>query len=298
MAENLTDRVSVLPGGTNIGVVIANDGRAVLIDSGLNDTPARKALRYVREELGTEIAAILNTHGHADHFGGNAWLVKRTDAMVYAPDLDEMTLRHPLMQPIMLYGGADPVDALRTSFLVAEASPVHGLIQSGKNQVAGIELEAIPMPGHSLNQLGYLIDGVFFCADVVFPAATLEKYPIPYLHGLTAHLASLDVASRVHCNHVVPGHGATVFSIETLVARNRAAIDAVIAALLTVIDRPMLADEICRELFVHMEVPIADSQAYYLLRPTVNAYLAHLERTGDIRLEMERSSVVWVPKTA
>ena len=298
MAENLTERVLVVPGGTNIGVVIADDGRAVLIDSGLNDTPARKVLRFVREQLGTEIAAIINTHGHADHFGGNAWLVKRTGAKVYAPDLDEMTLRHPLMQPIMLCGGADPVDALRTSFLVAESSPVDGLVVPGINDIAGIQFQAVPLPGHSLNQLGYLIDGVFFCADVVFPSATLEKYPIPYLYGLTEHLASLEVAAAVECERVVPGHGPIVATLDDLVRRNRAAIDSVIATLLQVINRPMLGDEVCRELFNRMQLQIAVPQAYYLLRPTVNAYLAHLERLGEIRLEMNQSSVSWVPKTA
>ena len=298
MAKNLTERVYVMPGGTNIGVVIADDGRAVLIDSGLNDTPARKALRFVREDLGTEIAAIINTHGHADHFGGNAWLVKRTNSRVYAPDLDEMTLRHPLMQPIMLYGGADPVDALRTSFLVAEASPVDGLVRPGINDISGIRIQAIPLGGHSLNQLGYLIDGVFFCGDIVFPAVTLEKYPIPYLHGLTEHLASMEVAAHTVCDRVVPGHGPVLETLDDLVARNRAAIDTVIATLLSVVNRPLLGDEICRQLFIRMNLQIADPQAYYLLRPTVNAYLAHLERLGEIRLEMEQSSVVWMPKTA
>lgn len=296
MAERLTDRVYVLPGGSNIGVVIADDGRAVLIDSGLNDTPARKALRFVREELGTDVRAIINTHGHADHFGGNAWLVKRTGAEVYAPDLDEMTLRHPLVQPIMLYGGADPADALRTSFLVAEASPVTGIVQPGSNTIAGVTFEAIRLGGHSMNQLGYLIDGVFFCADVVFPAATLEKYPIPYLYGLTEHLESLATAGNVACDRVVPGHGPVLDNLDDLVERNRNAIDVVIATLLDVIDRAMLADEICRELFRRMNLLIADPQAYYLLRPTVNAYLAHLERAGDIRLDMQDSSVAWLPK--
>lgn len=295
MAEQLSDRVYVLPGGSNIGVVMADDGRAVLIDSGLNDTPARKALRFVRDELGSEVRAIINTHGHADHFGGNAWLVKRTGADVYAPDLDEMTLRHPLMQPIMLYGGADPADALRTSFLVAESSPVTGIIQPGVGTVAGIQLEAVALGGHSMNQLALVIDGVFFCADVVFPAATLEKYPIPYLYGLTEHLASLEVAAAISCNKVVPGHGPVLHALDDLVALNRSAIDAVIATLLDLVDRPMLADEICRELFMRMRVQVADPQAYFLLRPTVNAYLAHLERTGELRMDVQDASVVWLP---
>lgn len=296
MAEKLSRCVYILQGGTNIGVVIADDGRAVLIDSGLNDTPARKALRFVRDELGTEIAAIINTHGHADHFGGNAWLVKRTGAQVYAPDLDEKTLRHPLMQPIMLYGGADPVDALRTSFLVADQSPVDGIVSPGRNEIAGITFEAISLGGHSMNQLGFVIDGVFFCADVVFPEITLEKYPIPYLYGLTEHLEALEASKSVECSHVVPGHGPILESIDELVAKNQDAIDRVISTILAIVDRPMMGDEICRSLFQRMDLTMPDPQAYYLLRPTVQAYLAHLERTGELQIGMQDQSVVWLPK--
>ena len=295
MPTQLSQRVYVLEGGSNIGVIIASDGRAVLIDSGLNDTPARKALRFVQNELGTEIAAIINTHGHADHFGGNAWLVKRTGAIVFAPDLDEMTLRHPLMQPIMLYGGADPADALRTSFLVADASPVDGIVEVGTGTYAGVELEAISLCGHSMNQIGYLVDGVFFCADVVFPAATLEKYPIPYLYGLTEHLEALEKARTVECSHVVPGHGPVLESIDELAQLNLDAIDRVIATITGIVDRPLMADEICRSLFQRMDLAMADPQAYYLLRPTVQAYLAHMERIGVLRIEMQEQSVVWSP---
>lgn len=295
MATKLTERVYVLPGGTNIGVVIADDGTAVLIDSGLNDTPARKALRYVREEFSTEISAIINTHGHADHFGGNAWLVKRTGAEVYAPDLDEMTLRHPLMQPIMLYGGADPADALRTSFLVADASPVDGVVKPGANKIAGVEFDAVALGGHSMNQLGYVIDGVFFCADVVFPQVTLQKYPIPYLYGLSEHLRALEASRHVACTHVIPGHGPVLESIDELAQINVSAIERVITSILEIVNHPMMADEICRSLFQQMNLTMSDPQAYYLLRPTVQAYLAHLERTGELRLDMLNSSVVWLP---
>lgn len=291
--EQLSERVYVAPGGTNIGVVIADDGRAVLIDSGLNDTPARKVLRAVQDELGAEIRAIINTHGHADHFGGNAFLVKRTEAKVYAPDIDELTLRHPIMQTVMLYGGADPVDTIRTRFLVADDSPVDGIFGAGHQSIEGVDLEAVSLPGHSINQMGLVIDGIFFCADVVFPEATLQKYPIPYLYGLTDHLDALDYAGTVECTWVVPGHGPTQPSIDELVDRNRQAIETVIEAMLQGLSEPRTADDVCTELFARMKVPVDDEQAYFLLRPTVNAYLAHLHRIGSVQVETRERGVIW-----
>jgi glyoxylase-like metal-dependent hydrolase (beta-lactamase superfamily II) len=291
--EQLSERVYVAPGGTNIGVVISDDGRAVLIDSGLNDTPARKVLRAVQDELTTEIRAILTTHGHGDHFGGNAFLVKRTGAKVYAPDIDELTLRHPIMQTVMLFGGADPVDTIRSRFLVAEDSPVDGIVQPGVQTVEGVEVDVISLPGHSINQMGFLIDGVFFCADVVFPEATLAKYPIPYLYGLTDHLDALAYAATIACERVVPGHGPTAYSIGELVESNRAAIETVISALLDGLDSPKSADEICTQLFRRLNVPVDDEQAYFLLRPTINAYLTHLQRAGSVKVETRDRGVIW-----
>lgn len=291
--EQLSERVYVAPGGTNIGVVVADDGRVVLIDTGLNDTPARKVLRAVQEELRTEVRAVFTTHGHADHFGGNAFVVKRTDANVYAPDIDELTLRHPVMQAVMLYGGADPVDAIRTRFLVADDGPVHGIISPGRQVLEGVEVEPVSLPGHSINQMGFVVDGIFFCADVVFPEATLAKYPIPYLYGLTDHLDALDYAITVECSWVVPGHGPTAPAIGDLVQRNREAIDAVVATLLDGMDVPKSSDEICADLFRRLDVPVADEQAYYLLRPTVNAYLAHLQRSGEIKVATVDRQVLW-----
>ena len=92
----LGDRVWVLPGGVNIGVVRGPGGEIAFIDTGLNETSAKKALKAVREELDGEVSAVLTTHSHADHFGGNATVVKRTGAKVHAPVFDEAFLRYPL----------------------------------------------------------------------------------------------------------------------------------------------------------------------------------------------------------
>jgi glyoxylase-like metal-dependent hydrolase (beta-lactamase superfamily II) len=293
MMEQLTERVYMAPGGTNVGIVRSGGDGVVLIDTGLNDTSARKVLRAVREELKAEVRAILTTHGHADHFGANAFVVARTNARVYAPDIDELVLRHPIMQPVFLYGGADPLDTLRGRFLLAESGPVDAVLEPGEHTVEGVEMHVVSLAGHSMNQLGFVIDGIFFCADVVFPQAALEKYRIPYLYGLTEHLDSLDYAATIACDRAVPGHGPVEESLEEPVARNREVIDRVITALLGLLDEPKSTDRLCAELFTALDVPVLDDQGYYLLRPTVAAYLSHLQRTGDVTHEIEHRAGVW-----
>ena len=199
----LADRAWVIPGGVNIGVLANDDGQIVLVDTGLNESSAKKALKVVREELGGEVVGVLTTHAHADHFGGNATIVKRTGAVVHAPKFDEAFLRYPLLQPASLFGGADPLDALRGNFLLADASPVDAIVEPGAHEIAGIRIEAVPLYGHSPGQLGYLAGDVFFCADVVLPANVLDKYRIPYLFSLTEHLA----ASGARPRHSSPGGG-------------------------------------------------------------------------------------------
>ncbi len=257
----LGDGVWVIPGGVNIGVLAGDEGRVVLVDTGLNDSSAKKALKTVREELGGDVVAILTTHAHADHFGGNATVVKQTGAAVHAPAFDEVLLRYPLLQPALLFGGADPPDSLRGGFLLADPSPVDNIIRPGHYEVAGVAVEAVPLFGHSPGQLGYVVGDVFFCADVVLPEPVLARYRIPYLFSLTEHLAALEWARTVPHHVAVPGHGAVLRQGELgdLIDRNVALATRVADAVLELTKEPRTAEGLLRELLVRFGAPVADA---------------------------------------
>lgn len=291
----LAERVWAVPGGVNIGVLLNDEGRAVLIDTGLNDTSAKRALKVVREELGAEVAAILTTHAHADHFGGNATVVKRTGATVHAPAFDEAFLRYPLLQPIFLYGGADPLDSLRGRFLLADASPVDVIVQPGEHEVAGVRVEAVPLFGHSPGQLGYLVDDVFFCADVVLPASVLDKYRLPYLFSLSDHLQSMERARAIQHAIAVPGHGPMLEpeAFLALIDQNRGLMQQVLDAVVELTASPVTAETVLVSLLQKFEAPVGDASSFYLLQPTAFAFLSHLHRAGQVEHQIDGGRSLW-----
>lgn len=291
----LADRVWVIPGGANIGVLANELGQIVLVDTGLNDTSAKKALKVVREELGGDVVAILTTHAHADHFGGNATVVRRTGAAVHAPAFDEAFLRYPLLQPVFLFGGADPLDGLRGNFLLADPSPVDAIVRPGVQDVAGILLEAIPLFGHSPGQLGYLAGDVFFCADVVLPTTVLDKYKIPYLFSLTDHLRALTTATETPHRMAVPGHGGILEAgqLTSLIDENAELVRRVSEAVLEIVARPQSAEAVLRALLHQFGAPVVDAPSFYLLAPTALAFLSHLHREGLVGHEVRDGQSLW-----
>ena len=104
-----------LPGSQNIGVMpTERDGAALIIDTGLSEDTARRLLRAL-DLARLRPAAILNTHAHADHFGGNAWLVRRAGVPVYAPVYEEAFMRYPRLEAVGLSRGPRPSPRCRAT---------------------------------------------------------------------------------------------------------------------------------------------------------------------------------------
>lgn len=293
MLTQLSDRVYLLPGGVNIGMVRLDDSHVMLIDAGLNDTAARKALRASIDELGSEIVAIVTTHGHADHFGGNAFLVKRTGAAVYAPRIEEAMLRYPILQPALLYGGADPLDSLRTDFLLADASPVDVVYDAGRVDVVGLPVEAVSLAGHSINQMGIRVDGVLFAADVLSPEVVIEKYRVPYLFSLTDHLETLEKLRSIPADATVPGHGPWLENSTDLLELNVAVVTQTMEMTLAACMSPATVSQVSQSVLNAHGAATADATGFYLLQPTIAAYLTHLTRKGALYHSVEANQSLW-----
>jgi glyoxylase-like metal-dependent hydrolase (beta-lactamase superfamily II) len=182
---------------------------------------------------------------------------------------------------------------MRNGFLRAHASPVDVVFDAGAQEIAGVALEIVSLAGHSPNQMGVLVDGVFFCADVVLPDRVIERYRMPYLYSVTDHLAALAHAVTIPHTVAVPGHGPIVERISDLVGPNREIVQRVAAEVLDLCETARMPEDVLALLLGRLGADPQDAGAYYLLHPTIFAFLSHLERQGDLTHEIHSGRSLW-----
>ncbi len=143
---------------------------AAVVDPG----EAQPVLDHLERE-GLQLAAILNTHHHADHVGGNAALLAKFPVPVYGPRDERIPeTTHPLA------GG-----------------------QRFTLPHFGIEFTVLDIPAHTRTHIAFHGDGLLFCGDTLFAAGCgrlFEGTPRQMHEALTL-LAKLPDSTRVYCGH-------------------------------------------------------------------------------------------------
>ena len=146
-------------------------------------------------------AAILNTHGHADHIAGNAALKDRWPGCpLVIGTYDAAKLTDPMGNLSGLYGFG------------MTSPPADELVEDGRvYPAAGLELHVRAVPGHSRGHVVYLWKGgspwVVFGGDVLFRGSVgradfPDSQPAVLIQSIRTQLYSLPDDTVVY-----PGHG-------------------------------------------------------------------------------------------
>lgn len=308
--KQITNQTYYLPGASNSGVIATSDGGAIVVDTGLSKDAAR-ILRKALDGEGLALRAIISTHHHADHVGGNAYLVRNVPGVqVYAPPAEAAIIEHPLLlgEPAYLNYGACAYTALRHRWLLPDPSPVHYIIGTldaisrGTTQtltIEGVALAVVPLPGHSIAQIGIAVDGVCFASDGYFDQEVLAKYGVPYAHDIAAQLASLERLAMREDDWFLPAHGQLTrhADLTAIIDTNRVAI--MQASTLVQQALPGNSATITARVW-QMLCEQDDSRAtkvgiphYAILASAVAAHLTFLEQQGTATVSLDETGIIW-----
>jgi glyoxylase-like metal-dependent hydrolase (beta-lactamase superfamily II) len=295
LLQPIAGRAYYLPGANNLGVVMTSDGGAVAIDTGL-DKDTGRLIRKALDEAKLQLRAIISTHHHADHIGGNDFLLRNIPGVeVYAPRLEAALIEHPILEPIYFSMGAQPLAALQTKWLMAKGAPVHHIIDPGAVEIAGVVFEIIGLPGHSVNQIGVAVDDVCFAADGFFGPAVLQKHGIPYAHNIAEQLAGLQWLAQRPETYFLPGHGDLTLreALTDALAANQAAIERSSEVVQSALETPGNLFAVAQRVQQALGLSLAGIPQYAIFASAVAAHLTYLESQGRARVALEDAGMVW-----
>ena len=291
--KQIAENVYYIPHVTNIGV-IENGDQAILIDSGVDDDTGRRIMRLL-ESQHLQLKAIVNTHFHADHCGGNAYLKNKTNATIYAAEVEADFIQHPYLQPFCLFAGANPPKDLQNKLVMATPSKVDHIIKAEETvlEIDGVCMDILRLPGHSPNQIGIKTGDVVFCADALFSEEVLNKHKLPYLVDVEKQKATLSLLKNISAKYFLPSHGEPATDAQLMVNAYEKIIDGVEEYLLKVLEEEKTTEQTMKALCDRYNIEATKVNQYFLMHTITSAYLSSLRNKGQVAIELRSNALYW-----
>jgi glyoxylase-like metal-dependent hydrolase (beta-lactamase superfamily II) len=301
----LTPHIGVIKNATNIGVF--SSGTALtnqlwLCDSGSDNDAAKHIFRIVQKKFpDAPLTAVINTHSHADHCGGNAWFVKHTGCGVWATAGEKPLIEHPDLEPALIWGGF-PIPELRSKFYEAQPTVVTRVIKRQEcialSATPLITVEQIPLPGHYLDMSGYLVTDTesgkkaLFLGDAIYGRSIIKKYWIPFLFNQSEFKKTLEVISAIQADWFIPSHGDIITSVSELAELNMIAVLETEDLIFDILKTPHTAEEVLKIVADRNGIPLGYAQ-FVLIGSTVRSYLSCMYEAGKIFYRMSENKMLW-----
>ena len=277
--------------GAAIGVYGFGDHRCLLIDSGPSPAWGKEILANL-EQRGWKVQAIFNTHGHADHCGGNHFIQDRTDCRILAAALEAAFIEQPILIPYSMYG-AFPPRLLQAKFVMPQASQVTDLVSEGPLTIKDQRFEVLELGGHTLGHLGICTpDGVLFSGDSLIAPEMLDLNPFLYLADPGRQLATLEKIRAANYPLLYLSHGGRQEDVPAMAEVNRALLMHILDVLVELLRRPLSHEEVTAAMIAGQRLQV-NRNHYFRLSASIAAFLAYLSNQGQIKSYTENGRLLY-----
>ena len=200
-------------------------------------------------------------------------------------------IQHPEIEPFYLFGAA-PFPAIDTKWFHATPSLVDQILGTTLS-VCGLDLEILPTPGHSINQVAVLTADAAFLGDAVVAPALLERYPIQYCYDVHAHRATLERLAGLRKAWYVGAHVPPTQDLEGLVAANRRNLERTADAVLAAVAPAATTEDVIAGATEALGVLSMDASAYLLNAAAIKAHLSAHVRDGRLVFDIHDRRPLW-----
>ncbi|MBA3816084.1 MAG: MBL fold metallo-hydrolase [Parachlamydiaceae bacterium] len=279
----------------SIGVYI-KEKKAVLIDSGISKDVAKEIDKLLTHDH-IQIEAIINTHCHGDHCGGNAFFQQKYPKIkIFSTETEKPFIEDPLLAPICFCGGAAAFEGIKKCKPIAPQQPskVTELIAPYEDQkilICDEKFEIITLPGHTRGMVAVKSpDNVLYCGDAVFGGDTFRKYPILFYTFIGDTLKSFKKLRALipSMDAIILYHGGKVDDLGPLINDHEKLINETKNTILSMLrEGPLSIEEITAKIMQTNEIP-DDLISYVLTKTPIQAYLAELEHEKLVEIRVTK----------
>ncbi|MBO4319657.1 MAG: MBL fold metallo-hydrolase [Treponema sp.] len=302
----LSQHIGYFPHRTNVGLVEASDG-LYIIDSGDSDQDGKDIVKTCSNIFPEKkIKAIINTHSHLDHSGGNNYIIKNTGAQVWTSAKEAAILSNPDLMGVIYWGAICFKDLREQGFVPEKGNEVQRILTEGTIEIdSDISLKCISLPGHYFEQTGLLFydkaDGksVFFLGDSCFGSQMLKKYWIPYMLDPVKFRESITKIENQDADFYVPGHGEVCDRkrISAITELNFMVTLETESLLLNILKKgPATHETLLRKAAEFAGFNLKLSQ-FVLIGTTFRSYLSSMADRGLVSYIIENNEMLWCLKS-
>ncbi len=273
----------VLPGSPSTLLVPTENGYYVI-------DPGSKANRVMEIQKAGKVRGVLLTHMHSDHVLAADGLP--SEEGVYAPFLEACGVESEKLRRAMIFGGSAPEG------LVYHVRAVPVKVDRTFRLPFKVEgVEAVPLPGHTYGQVGFLTEsGVLYAADSFFGDKLLENAVIPYYMDYQLALETLKFLRENARSYrkIIPSHGPIVEGkrAEELLDLNLEALERVKDLVMNSLDRPRSAESITYKILRDKGRDPTPS-SIILSTVTVKSVLSYLYQEGKVDVKLSEEGLLW-----